>query len=1067
MPGRWHLEMQEMFPQDKQEVKFSFIHMSANDTVTERTRWADVCVEDTVIEYQHSRITLEEVSARHIDYTVKAGKRLIWVIDCTENTTRPRQISDAGEEEVWLVEFEKKWHVKSMRDSIVFADFGDRIFRIPVAKIAYRMVTVFGSFEKGPGFVEHLMSPIEPQPAAPSQSVLTVAQDPHGSGKTYKLTRMMLYTDEPEFSCYAHYRTFIVVTKPHSAKNVVYAEFEKHLRLSDCEVTENEVYNKKYIVKFKRANGDQIMCIFGTVDSLMVNLADNKENGPDTNHFVNLVRTIHRHGPTKLQGPRGRFSYGGEQPQLNAKTLLVTDEATMLPDAYADAFATLMRLCHVDVHLAGDVQQSTYYEHNLLTKVITSYERGTTDEMFPDATVKVHRGNQVRRFNKRLVEFRNIIMQEFHSNPTHNLNIDVPEAATDVSHARGEFSIDTYERIAGSDDPESDGVQTTVEQIMRQFQKDTDDSVLLPSDVIIVTPFVTNNPLMDALQTAIHDFWTDKLQDDDYIARVGHREEFHEVQRVSDRLQWYCVLHRSEEGKPIDTTQSRYSTRIVSVHASQGDGRRFAYVVGMTERALTHFSAGRVNLKYESLMNVAFSRMTEVVRVYLEQTYDDVWRRFLPLMSQEIQDLVVPIVHAKKQFCINSCGFDSHVSGLPDLFQTVKSSFIMSNDNDSAPLVDYAHHVVRMMTAHTVFYLKATTHLLHHVEESAKEQLLVVLKKITQLNVQSMASKQYYRELRLPNHTCIPVLYYNTGASNFHKVHKKICDTIRNVQADLLKWIRGAPVCLDSVSPVKAVLLQYCIGLCTWGDNGRIKMDTVYDVIDACSDDATELAQHYEYIRHIASMFDQIIKDNDCSWKIQRSLGLGTETGDSLDKFDVKLHIPHLYVTDTEAMPILLVSDIDDMSIPTVCAQALIYTLVCRQPEECIYQKIAGKPTWEYVKGKTLKICIVSLKGHKPFVVDLCDFVEQNLDLMARWVCEHIRQQTEVDIAQVVRVTAQYGLEKTRQAICRSYKKGNCPEYMYQAIDDVESHEEVERELHAKLKKHLKRVEDSIKRRSG
>lgn len=42
------------------------------------------------------------------------------------------------------------------------------------------------------------------------------------------------------------------------------------------------------------------------------------------------------------------------------------------------------------------------------------------------------------------------------------------------------------------------------------------------------------------------------------------------------------------------------------------------------EKKLTRFSDGRINLKYESLLNVAVSRMKEVVRVFLEPTYDDI-----------------------------------------------------------------------------------------------------------------------------------------------------------------------------------------------------------------------------------------------------------------------------------------------------------------------------------------------------------------------------------------------------------------------------------------------------------
>ena len=85
MPGEWHTNMQNLFPHTQQEVEFSFVHISQYDKVTKRRRLADVCVDETVVEYQHSRITRPEVNDRNDDYGRKLGKTVAWVIDCTEN----------------------------------------------------------------------------------------------------------------------------------------------------------------------------------------------------------------------------------------------------------------------------------------------------------------------------------------------------------------------------------------------------------------------------------------------------------------------------------------------------------------------------------------------------------------------------------------------------------------------------------------------------------------------------------------------------------------------------------------------------------------------------------------------------------------------------------------------------------------------------------------------------------------------------------------------------------------------------------------------------------------------
>ena len=57
-------------------------------------------------------------------------------------------------------------------------------------------------------------------------------------------------------------------------------------------------------------------------------------------------------------------------------------------------------------------------------------------------------------------------------------------------------------------------------------------------------------------------------------------------------------------------------------------------------------------------------------------------------------------------------------------------------------------------------------------------------------------------------------------------------------------------------------------------------------------------------------------------------------------------------------MPVLLCASVDDMNMDRLCAKALLYTLVCMQPAKTVYKgNDKGKPTWEYVQGKTIEIC--------------------------------------------------------------------------------------------------------------
>lgn len=1091
MPGPWHTNAQNMFPCTQQEVEFSFVHISQDDRVTKRRRVADVCVDETVIEYQHSRITRKEVNERNDDYGRRLGKTVAWVIDCTENVATPQKISSAEDgEEVWMLEFEKKWQVDSMRDcEILFAVFhdpvwGQRYFRVPIESVVHRLVLVFGSWTDNETWKTHVTSgELDKDVKIPRQSTLTVAQDPHGSGKTYRLTRMMIHTDLPKYATYAGYATFIVVTKAHSAKEVVYAEFMTHLRGAGFAYHESTNSNK-YIVKFTKPNGAETMCIFGTADSLMYNLCDNRMRGADV--FINLVKTIHAHGPTKLEGPKGRFRYAGQPPRMNKKTLLITDEATMLPEAYADAFSTLMTTCHVDVHLAGDVQQSTFFEHNLLTRVVREYnDAANTGELssFRDCRVRISPGKEVRRFNQTLVDFRNAVMRGFHEAPSHNLQIAVPVAATDVSHARGEFFVHGIAKTRARDDPQSEQVVDAVKTIMEELRRDVHESKLLPNEILVVTPLVKNSPVMDELQTAVHEFWSATFYDGDYVCRLREKTDGESNEAVADRvarydearahfegasaLPWLCVLHRSEEGKPIDTSESKYGTRIVSIHASQGDGRKFAYVVGISEKRLTRFSAGKINLKYESLLNVAISRMKEVVRVFLEPTYDDVWVRFLPVMTDAMRQSVPPTLIAKSKFnLIGAC----KVALDETLFNQTKEVIVAASASDASdrpdrPVLDYAHHLIRMATAHTVFWAHLVVSQAN--DEDFQEQVFAVFHKVACKKIKPLSSSDYYEELG--EEGCIPVLRYDSGSAVFAPVHERTLALLCEVQAEVRRWVRGESTDLRRLTPEHAVLLQYAVEVFTLAKYGmqNIKMDHVYDVVHCymrkTDDSESKLERHYDFLNHLSSLFEQIKEhcgQEEWEWKIYRSICLGNKrTGNSTQYFTLNAHIDHLFLTKTRVMPVILCASVDDMNMDVMCAQALLYTLVCMQPAQTVYKnRDKGSPTWEYVQGKTIEICLVPIKGSRPIFFDVTRLVEDNVGTIAAWIGEYVRHQSEMDVPQAVKLAEHYrdSFAEAQELACDAHKKGKCPDYMRDAFNEADDAEELPTLLAQKLKVHVR-----------
>lgn len=1062
MPGAWHQKMQDMFDKSHQEVKFELHHYTVDDKFTKRTRYADVCKDECVVEYQHSRIAREEVNGRNSDYETRLGKQVVWVIDCTGNAQRPYLVKEAseGEDDIWLIPFERKWHVDSMRDcKILFADFGDRIFRIPIECVAKRMVAVYGSWGKDQSFVDHLTSAIDVDVRAPLQSTVSLRNDPPGSGKTYGLTRQLIFTEREEYKHFAIYRVFIVVTKPHSAKEVVYVEFMTHLRSSGLPIISTEMVNNKYVVKYTRGDGETVMCIFGTADSLMYNLAENRMSGTD--HFIDLVRTIHTHGPTKLQGPNGRFSYAGESPTLNARTMILVDEAAMFPEAYADAFATLADVCHADIHFAGDVQQSTSFENNLMTRVLR--EGSAT---FPRSNLVVRSGNEIRRFGPELVAMRNTLMREFYENPSHGIQIQVPVAAADVSHARGEYSID-FIADARPYDEDAAKLNQVLDVIGARLRSDAMALGLLPNDLMIVVPFVSMNVVLDALQPFVHDFWVEMFADAEYVAKVrthagyaATRDHFSQTTKIG----WYCVAHRSEDFRPIDTRESIYATRMVSIQSSQGDGRKVVYAIGLSESALKKFTNGQISLKYESLLNVATSRQKEVVRFFFENTPNDVLDRFRPLMDDATQARIKPVLAPKTKYKISKMASNRELHD-HELYQMVKPA-VRDSTSDRKPLVDDAHHNVRMAAMNTMFQARALN------TSTEYDRTRTVFGKVATYRIQAMKPSDYWRELKKDKISVLPILKYNDGSSTFESVHSRIVQIMREVQHRAKEWIKiyRDDTDVDGFGPEHCVVLQYAVDLLTKNDG--VKMDQLYDIVKSYMQSGSNLESHYNYLQNCGDMYDRITEASGekFTWTINRTVELGNAPGDKVPHFKIKAKINHLCCTDTKAFPIILCPSIDELNLPVVCAQAILYTLACLQPRKDDLKAT----TWRLLSDRDIVVCFAPLLHDSPVFVDVASIVRENMGLIAEWLGRNIENEVQTEMSAALNVARHYTFDEALRLVDDSDK---CSDFVKEAFNRVDSVDDIvddrgveemrdliEEEMRKELRGHLRRFKRSLRR---
>lgn len=72
--SEWHLSWQQRFPEQYREVVIE------KNGIKHR---ADICIGNTVIEFQHSPITGEEIAKRN-DFYLSCGYQVVWVFDATD-----------------------------------------------------------------------------------------------------------------------------------------------------------------------------------------------------------------------------------------------------------------------------------------------------------------------------------------------------------------------------------------------------------------------------------------------------------------------------------------------------------------------------------------------------------------------------------------------------------------------------------------------------------------------------------------------------------------------------------------------------------------------------------------------------------------------------------------------------------------------------------------------------------------------------------------------------------------------------------------------------------------------
>lgn len=789
----WHAEWQSHFP--KTEV----VHKRKNsDQIKERR--ADIELDDTtIVEIQHSEISKEEVDNRKNDYTVVHGKEVIWIIHAN-GAVNTKLFENTGR--VYIEFNSEYWKYESFLEyKYIYLDVDSAIYKISPRKVKSHMIDVEHPKDKKE-FIKALKAGVNPwSDSEPLQCSLFIKQQGAGNGKTYGIIQML------ESEELAHYNTFIFVTKQHSAKTIIKNELEHQVengRLNDISEITIEDNNKKYIINYRNEKtGKDTRIIIATIDSLMSNIGNKNHTFYD--RFQGIIDSIiEGHINTTKDG---MVKFAGVNPKLNKETLLVIDEAQDLTVNYAQAIVNIMRNKYIDAYIVGDKLQSISHEQNAFT-YLSEYD-------FPSINLqRLEPTNICRRFtDPKLVRFCNeMIPFDKYSLPR------IEPYKVDISG--GNDSIRFFEGKLITQDPavkkNGNEINRQLDIIMEHFINEVETNKRQPNDFLIITPFTTNNPLVDLLQGKINTYWKERIGND--------RDEYFR----------YAIFHKSEEGSSIDLDESAESTRIVSIHASKGDGRNVVFMIGFTESALRRFGGSKDTLVYNSLFHVAITRMKQKLYIQYQNNGDSFVRKLNMFINREMDDTQMKpniyIYHSIKYSDIISRGLATSFNELKEKFINHANIKALEEDKSEKRIIDMGNHAIR----YSSLLISVLIYIINKEGaqvEGIKRQIKAILHNVAKSTPTLTHIWNKYNILISDKE--LAIMKISNKGKDYLRYHDIIYDNMQHIITKLKNGLKEN--LLPAFCPFECVILNHMIGIINNGEYTAISIIDIYNIVDVYS----------------------------------------------------------------------------------------------------------------------------------------------------------------------------------------------------------------------------------------
>ena len=853
----WHCKWQSYFP-----ITEAYFPKISDEQIKERR--ADILIKDKnyVIEIQHSEIDDSNVICRNNDYKLH-NMNLIWVVDGNTRDVELEELSTNN----FLITFNSVWKFKSFRHiyDFILLDINNKIFKIPVKKICNKMILV-KEFKEIEEVVEHLSNEPENiwnlwEDDNEIKPTLTMYQKGAGNGKTFGIWQSISLNLDKEL--------FIIVTKQHTAKEVIKTELDEQAKRNEFHIIDNMEHvkhkdhrdRKQLIVEYVHKKSDRKCCvIIGTIDSLIFNLTNN--NKANVEFFEGLLETIIETGNCdKLNKENGIFRYAGKNLKLNKKAELWIDEAQDLNIKYFNAIFKLMLTTKIDVVVVGDKLQSLEFENNFITEVENIENERNEDKQIE---LNIHKATN---FNRRIKVKH---MSDKINNLIHFDKYNLPNISIDSSvelHDHGEENIleiinepTIYNNL--KTEQNNNNIQNFVNELIGCVDKEVNQHSYLPEDFLFIFPIMKGNLIATELETKLNQYWIEKLCDDE-----------------SDYIQ-YAVLHKHEEGQIIDTEMSKYSSRIMSIRSSKGDGRKVVFVLSCDEQSLKIVSHHQVGLIYESHFHVALTRSINKIYFGLKRNNDDIHKRFGTNGLAEYKPNI------SSSFNINKINQFINKDNIIDLLKEngIQEFESSNDDNKDSVTIDWEYHCIRRM----IYCQYALYKILKKNKDNndfKNSQIKTVLDKLSRIAICESTPNNFYNYLNKLDYFD-ELEYFPLCNLSYKPVYKSYNVKIKNYMMKIQKDYKKNYLSLEEQSPLEAILQNYMIDVFVNNKFHDITPTTIYNILDYYEKEngtkQTELFDETINIRDITDKAMNNILDNDINinWNIENIVTFDGNTDD-------------------------------------------------------------------------------------------------------------------------------------------------------------------------------------------